>query len=117
MSERQASTMPSVMRLHVPVIVQLASRSMRVGEVLRLAPGTIVELPKSADTELELFVNNRPIGCGRAVKVGEKFGIRLSFLGDVAERLKAVAAGGGSGGTGVVPDSPEALADRLLAGR
>lgn len=117
MSDRQAPTMSSVMSLQVPVIVRLASRPMVVGEVLRMAPGTIVELPRSAEAELELFVNNRAIGCGRAVKVGEKFGLRLTFMGDVAQRLNAVAAGRGPAGAGVIPDSPEALADKLLAGR
>lgn len=117
MSDRQAPTLQSVLRLEVPVIVRLASRTMPIREVMHLTPGSIIELPRSADSELELFVNTRAIGFGRAVKVGEKFGLRLTFIGNVAERVHAMTAGHGSGGAPSVPDSPEAMADRLLPGR
>lgn len=118
MSDRQAPTLPSVLRLRVPVIVRLASRTMPVRDVLRLTPGSIIELPRNADSELELFVNNRAIGLGRAVKVGEKFGLRLTFIGNVAQRVDAVVAGETVPTTGGAPtDSPEAMADRLMARR
>ncbi len=117
MSDRQAPNLSNVLRLEVPVIVRLASRSMPVGEVIRLTPGSIVELPRSADSELELFVNNRAIGFGRAVKVGEKFGLRLTYIGPVADRLTAMVSKGDGGKAGVIPDSPVAIADRLLSGR
>lgn len=82
----------SILRLRVPVIVILGSRDMPMGDVMSLGPGSIVELPKSAEAELELLVNNKPIGTGRAVKVGENFGIRISFIGDVKSRVQALGA-------------------------
>ena len=52
------SRLDGVLKLEVPLIVQIAERSMRVRDVVNLAPGSIVELPKSAEEELEILVNN-----------------------------------------------------------
>lgn len=81
----------AILQLEVPLIVQIAVRTMTVEEVTSLAPGAIMELPKSADDELELLVNNKPIGTGTAVKVGENYGLRVTYIGDLQERIAAMA--------------------------
>lgn len=75
------------------MIVQIAVRTMTVEEVTSLVPGAIIELPKPADDELELLVNNKPIGMGTAVKVGENYGLRVTYIGDLEDRITAMAAG------------------------
>lgn len=82
----------AILQLEVPFIVRLGERAMSLGEVLALAPGAIVELDKTADEELEILVNNKQIGAGTAVKVGENFGVRITFIGDVRERIVAMGA-------------------------
>lgn len=72
------------------MIVVLAARKMPVREVVELTIGAIIELPKQADEELEILVNNKVIGTGKAVKVGENFGIRLSFVGELRDRVAAM---------------------------
>lgn len=100
--------------LEVPIVVLLAERSMRVSEFLSIAPGAIIELPKTSEAELELLVNNRVIGSGTAVKVGENFGLKLSFIGDATERLDAAT----QGEAGSVDDAEaEALAAAMLSGQ
>lgn len=84
------TNLASVMKLEAPIIVQLGARAMTVDEVMSLAPGAIIELPKNAEEELELLVNNKPIGSGNAVKVGENFGIRVNFIGDLKDRILAL---------------------------
>ncbi len=63
---------------------------MSLAEVMAFMPGAIIELPKRAEDELELMVNNRPIGTGVAVKVGENFGLQIEFVGDVRTRIEAM---------------------------
>ncbi len=72
------------------MVVRLGERPISVREVLDLFPGAIIELPKPADTELDLLINNKQIGKGCAVKLGENFGIRLTYVGNQQERLNAV---------------------------
>lgn len=79
----------TILTLEVPVIVRLGERQLSMREVLALVPGAIIELDKRADHELELLVNNRVIGSGTAVKVGENFGLRVSRVGLAMERLDA----------------------------
>ncbi len=89
-----ASGLETILALEVPVIVQIAERVMTVEEVTAIAPGAIIELPKSANDDLEIRVNNKTIGTGNAVKVGENYGIRVTFLGDLDDRITAMGANG-----------------------
>ncbi len=81
----------AILQLEVPLIVQIAMRTMTLEEVTSLVPGAIIELPKPADDELELVVNNKPIGTGTAVKVGENYGLRVTYIGDLQDRIAAMA--------------------------
>ncbi len=76
-----------ILELEVPLIVQIASRTMPIREVIELEHGSIIEFPRSADEELEILVNNKPVGQGTAVKVGENFGIRISSIGSLTSCL------------------------------
>jgi flagellar motor switch protein FliN/FliY len=77
-----------LLAIEVPVIVQLGMRKMNVGEVMRLAVGAIVEFHKPSDEELDLLANNKPIGKGHAVKVGENFGIKITSVGTVKDTIR-----------------------------
>ena len=110
----------SILKIQVPLIVQIATREMPVEEVMKFSPGAIVELPKLADEELEIMVSNKQIGLGRAVKVGENFGVRVTFVGDIRTRIHAMAGEDDpvSGSEDAVEsDDAERLASQLLAGQ
>jgi flagellar motor switch protein FliN len=81
-----------ILQLEVPIVVRLGERCLDVEAVLKLVPGAIIELPKNAESELDLLVNNKVIGCGVAVKVGENFGLRITFLGDIVSRIQAMGS-------------------------
>lgn len=81
----------TILRLKVPVIVQIGQRKLPMDDILALGPGAIVELNKPSEDELELLVNNKPIGKGVAVKVGENFGIRITTVDSPRERVEALA--------------------------
>ena len=79
-----------ILRLSVPVIVRLAERTMPMSEILGITTGSIIEFEKPADSELDLMINNKCIGIGQAVKVGENFGLRVTAIGTVRERIQAM---------------------------
>ena len=110
----------SLLALEVPVIVVLGERPMKLSDVLRFTPGTIIELPKNAAAALALLVNNKQIGSGQAVKVGENFGIQLASIGDVESRVRALGPGGGDApakGTSDADEEAMRLAEAMLAGQ
>lgn len=84
----------TILNLTVPVIVQVGHRRLPMDDVLALGPGAILELPKSAEEDLELLVNNKIVGKGTAVKVGENFGIRITSIGSPVERVRALGSEG-----------------------
>ncbi len=103
-----ATDVRSLLSLEVPVIVRLGERRMTVREVTAWVPGSIIELPKSADAPLDLLVNNKQIGVGSAVKVGENFGLRISFVGDARSRIEALGPAAAPSGPGHEADALEA---------
>lgn len=110
-----AADLRRILKLEVPIIVVLGERAMRAKEVVNLVPGAIVELPKKAEDELTLLANNQPVGMGYAVKVGENFGVRITYIGDIKSRI--VALGGASADGGPADADAEALAEAMLAGQ
>lgn len=67
-----------VMDVPVELTIELGRKTTRIGEVLRLGPGSILELSKANGEPLDVYVNNRLIARGEAVVVGERYGIRLT---------------------------------------
>jgi flagellar motor switch protein FliN len=86
-----ATELSTILKLSVPVIVQVGQREVSLGDVLALGPGAILELNKPAESELDLLINNKPVGKGHAVKVGENFGLRISSIGTQRQRVEAMA--------------------------
>ena len=85
-------TVSHILNIEVPIIVQLSQRTMPLSEILNLTSGSIIEFDKPADGELELRVNNKCIGTGQAVKVGENFGLRVVRIGSLRERIHALGS-------------------------
>lgn len=82
----------TILKLSVPVIVQVGERRLAMDSVLALGPGTLIELDKPWDSPLDLLVNNKVIGKGEAVKVGENFGIRILSIESQQDMVKALGS-------------------------
>ncbi len=81
-----------MLKLKVPVVVRVAVRTMSIGEVMKITPGTILEFSRGIEQDLDLMANNHQIGSGVAVKVNEHFGLRLTYVGDVRNRINSLRA-------------------------
>lgn len=79
-----------ILRLEVPVVVKLAERKLLLSEVMRLGVGAIIEFVKSSNEPLELLINNKTIGVGETVKVGENFGLRITRIGDMKQVVQSL---------------------------
>lgn len=79
-----------LLKICVPIRVRLAERSMPVNQIMQLGPGTILEFERTVDRELDLMINNCHVGSGVAVKVNEHFGLRVTRIGDLRERIESL---------------------------
>jgi flagellar motor switch protein FliN/FliY len=80
-----------LVRLHaVPVelAVEIGRTSMTIGEALALGPGSIISLNRTAGEPVDLLVNGKQIARGEVVVIDEEFGLRITDVVSVAQRLK-----------------------------
>jgi flagellar motor switch protein FliN/FliY len=75
--------------VRLPLTIRLGSTRMPLDDVLRLAPGAIVELDRGEDEPLDVLANGRVIARGEVVVVDERFGLRITEIGSREERLRA----------------------------
>jgi flagellar motor switch protein FliN/FliY len=80
----------TILKLKVPLLVMVGECQMSMEDVLSLGPGAIMELERPADSDLNLMVNNKSIGTGAAVKVGENFGIKITGIDSEEDRINAM---------------------------
>ncbi|MGW8257101.1 MAG: FliM/FliN family flagellar motor C-terminal domain-containing protein [Thermoguttaceae bacterium] len=78
----------SLLRVKLPLSVTLAEKKLPLSSVLELGPGQIIQFNKSCDEMLELEIGNSKIASGVAVKVGDKFGLRLTSILLPGERFR-----------------------------
>ncbi len=69
-----------VLDIEVPVAVVVARKTMPLDQVLQLVPGAMIQFTQPCDEPLTLEVVGRQVGSGVAVKIGDKFGLKLSDM-------------------------------------
>jgi len=84
----QTAKLERILKINVPLVVEIARRRIKVREVLSFKPGTVLEFDKRSDDLLDLLVGKAAVGKGEAIKVGEGFGLRVLDIGPVRDRIK-----------------------------
>ncbi len=62
------------------VSVELGQRDLSIERILKLSPGSVIEVEKLSEEPLDIRVNGRLTARGEAVIVNEKFGIRVTQI-------------------------------------
>ena len=88
--ESAPSKMDLILDVTLPVTVELGRARMQIQDILKLAPGSVIELDKSSGDPVDLFINDRPIAKGEVVIIDENFGIRLTSIVTATERIKTL---------------------------
>ena len=74
------------------VEAQLGNASMSIKDLLALGPGAVIELERMAGESIDLLVNGVLIGRGDVVVVNENFGLRVTEITGVKERLEGISS-------------------------
>jgi flagellar motor switch protein FliN/FliY len=77
---RSAEDLEAVFDVPVKVSAVLGRARMEVGELLRLAPGTVLELDRKVGEAIDIYVNNRLVARGEVVLVEEKLGVTMTEI-------------------------------------
>lgn len=89
MSE-QPKNLDRILAIELPMVVLLARKRMRIEEILRLIPGTVLEFDKPVTDPLDLLVNEQVIARGDTIKVGERFGLQVREIASPKETIRAM---------------------------
>ena len=77
-----------LLEVDLQVSVELGRTRLQIRDILQLGPGSIVELDKQAGEAVDILVNDKPIAKGEVIIIDEHFGIRLTSITSVADRIK-----------------------------
>ncbi len=80
-----------ILDIELPVAVSLGKARMKIKDVLKLGPGSLIELDRSADDYVDLVVNGKVIARGEVVVVESNFAFRIREIVSKAERLKGLS--------------------------
>jgi flagellar motor switch protein FliN/FliY len=83
---RIAADLEAVFDVPVQVSAVLGRSRMDVGELLRLGPGTVLELDRRVGEAIDIYVNNRLVARGEVVLVEDKLGVTMTEIINSNER-------------------------------
>ena len=86
-----AGNLDLLLDIQLPVVVRMGQTEMQMGELLKLTPGSILELNRSADAPVELLVNGKLIAKGEVVVVDGNFAFRITEIESTAARIRSLA--------------------------
>jgi flagellar motor switch protein FliN/FliY len=77
-TSRGAADLEAVFDVPVQVSAVLGRAKMDVGDLLKLGPGTVLELDRRVGEAIDIYVNNRLIARGEVVLVEDKLGVTMT---------------------------------------
>ena len=79
-SPQIAADLEAVFDVPVQVSAVLGRARMDVGDLLKLGPGTVLELDRKVGEAIDIYVNNRLVARGEVVLVEEKLGVTMTEI-------------------------------------
>ena len=80
--------MEFLLDISLDVTVELGRAKMLINDMLKLGPGSIIELSKLAGESLDILANQKPIARGEVVVTNDKYGVRLTEVISPMERIE-----------------------------
>ena len=78
--KRSAADLEAVFDVPVQVSAVLGRSKMDVSELLKLGPGTVLELDRRVGEAIDIYVNNKLVARGEVVLVEDKLGVTMTEI-------------------------------------
>jgi flagellar motor switch protein FliN/FliY len=76
-----------ILDVNVRLSLEIGRTQLPIRELLKLAPGSVVELQRPAGDPLDVLVNGRLVAHGEVVMVNDRYGVRFTeAVGGVERR-------------------------------
>jgi flagellar motor switch protein FliN len=77
---KSAEDLEQVLDVPVTISAVLGKTHMEVSDLLKIAPGQLLELDRRVGEAIDIFVNNRLVARGEVVVVEEKLGVTMTEI-------------------------------------
>ena len=77
---KKADDLESAFDVPVHVSAVLGHTRMDVGDLLKIGPGTMLELDRKVGEAIDIFVNNRLVARGEVVLVEDRLGVTMTEI-------------------------------------
>jgi len=88
--EQSSRTMDLLMDVDLPVSISFGKAQLPLKEVLKLTTGSIVELNRGVNEQVEVLVNQHLIARGEVVAVEGNYGVRILEIASRKDRLRSI---------------------------
>jgi flagellar motor switch protein FliN/FliY len=86
------ANLAALLDVQLPVSIRFGETEMLLEDVIKLGVGSVIELNSAVDDPVELVVNGRCFARGEVVTVDGFYGVRITEITSVGERIKSVNA-------------------------
>jgi flagellar motor switch protein FliN/FliY len=77
---RVANDLEVVFDVPVQVSAVLGRTRMEIGDLMKLGPGTVLELDRKVGEAIDIYVNNRLVARGEVVLVDDRLGVTMTEI-------------------------------------
>jgi flagellar motor switch protein FliN/FliY len=88
--EPSVENMDMILDIQLKLHARLGQVEMPIGEIMKLTPGSVIDIDRLVDEPIELVVNDRPIARGEIVVVQENFGIKITEIISPKDRIQSL---------------------------
>jgi len=78
--EKAAADLAPVFDVPVKIQAVLGRTQLEVSELLRLSPGSVLELDRRVGEAIDIYVNNRLVARGEIVPVDDRLGVTMTEI-------------------------------------
>ncbi|ATX82905.1 flagellar motor switch protein FliN/FliY [Mariprofundus ferrinatatus] len=89
--EHSPSNLESLMHIPLEVSVELGRVKLPLHSVVRIARGTVLQMGKEADSQVDIMANGSIFARGEVVKANGKLGVRITNIVTPEERVRALS--------------------------
>ena len=87
-TKAEESKLSLLLDIPLEVTVEIGATQMKIEEVLKLNPNSVIELDRYVNEPIDLKVNGRVIAKGELYTIKNNFGIRITHIITPEDRLK-----------------------------
>jgi flagellar motor switch protein FliN/FliY len=77
--------------IELPVTIRIGSAEKRLGDLLKMGPGSVIQLDKAPDDPVDILVNGKLVAQGEIVASGGGFAVRVTEVRSTADRIHSLA--------------------------